>query len=147
MDSGLQQHLVNTYFKDRAPQYAHDAETGVWGYWKRRELTAVRDHLGDLRDLDVLECGCGAGWYARRLVEQQPASYVATDYLPEMLEQVCIPGVTTRQADLMTFTMDRMFDRILCAGALEFVPSPAAFFGRAANVLREAGRIVLLVPP
>jgi SAM-dependent methyltransferase len=147
MDSALRQTLVNTYFRDRAPRYAHDAETGVWGYWKRRELSAVRDHLGDLYGLDVLECGCGAGWYARRLIEQQPASYIATDFLPEMLQEVRIPGVTPMQADLTSFTLEIMFDRILCAGALEFVPLPELFFSRAATVLRENGRIVLLVPP
>ena len=147
MDSALQQSSVSTYFRRQAPEYAHASETGLWGYWKKRELNAVRNHLGDLHGLDVLECGCGAGWYARRLIEQRPASYVATDYLPEMVEQVRIPGVTPVQADLTSFTLDRAFDRILCAGALEFAPTPAAFFGRAASVLREGGRIVVLVPP
>jgi len=64
-----------------------------------------------------------------------------------MLRHVDIPGVTPALADLRDFSFPRTFNRILCAGALEFVGRPERFFSQAAQVLERSGKIVILVPP
>lgn len=141
------QHRVNAYFTQRVDDYCQNSERGIWGRLKRQELAVILDHLGDLAGLDVLECGCGTGWYTRKLIEKNPKSYIATDCLPQMLRHVRGPRITARQADLTEFSFQETFDRILCAGALEFVSSPNSFFISAAKALRETGRIIVLVPP
>jgi SAM-dependent methyltransferase len=147
MECEARQERVDGYFKVQASGYINRSERGIWKRWKNREFRTVLAHLEPLPGTDVLELGCGTGWYARRLIRYGPRSYVASDCLPEMLRHVDIPGVTPALADLCDFSFPRSFSRILCAGALEFVGEPERFFSQAAQVLEPSGKIVILVPP
>jgi SAM-dependent methyltransferase len=138
---------VDGYFKAQASGYVKGSERGIWRRWKEREFRTVLKHLEPVAGTDVLEFGCGTGWYARRLIQYGPRRYVATDCLPEMLRHVDIPGVTPALADLRDFSFPGTFHRILCAGALEFVGRPERFFTQAEQILERSGKIVILVPP
>jgi SAM-dependent methyltransferase len=147
MGSETGQAGVAGYFRAQASGYTNRSERGIWKRWKNREYRTVLRHLEPLSETDVLELGCGTGWYARRLIRYGPRDYVATDCLPEMLQHVDIPGVTPSVADLCNFSFPRTFNRILCAGALEFVGQPERFFSQAEQILEPSGKIVILVPP
>ncbi|MDH4184661.1 MAG: class I SAM-dependent methyltransferase [Nitrospinota bacterium] len=137
---------VQEYFDVAAREYGQKSEQGAWGWLKNAEFDAVARQLGAINGLDVLEAGCGAGWYAKRLAGQRPRTYVALDALYSMAAKARSAGVDTLVADSMALPFKAGFDVVLCAGALEFMESPALFFIEAAAALRPGGRAVILAP-
>ena len=56
-------------------------------------------------------------------------------------------GVVAHVADLHELDLGRRFDKILCAGPLEFCASPGRVLRRLSEHLRPGGRLVVLFPP
>ena len=142
-----QQEQVDRYFEQQSSTYAEGTEKGLWRRCKEKEYAVVLDHIVPLEGQRILEVGCGSGWYAKRLVRHGPRRYVATDRSQSLVEAIQIPGVVPLVADLCQLPFPpASYDRILCAGALEFVPDPKRFFVECSRVLNPGGRIVVLVP-
>ncbi|KAL4860571.1 hypothetical protein BDV12DRAFT_181368 [Aspergillus spectabilis] len=51
------------------------------------ELAAVKQHIGDVRDLDVLDLACGTGDYSRKLVEWGARKVVGLDISEGMVNK------------------------------------------------------------
>ena len=105
--------------------------------------------LGDVRDLDVLEVGCGAAQAARWLVGQGArvtAFDVSFGQLEKARELDRRTGVvvTTLQADAQSLPFrDAAFDLVVSAfGAIPFVSDSAGTMREIARVLRPGGRLV-----
>ena len=137
---------VIAYFREQSRQYTDSSERGLWHWWKRREYAGVCKHLLPVEGQRVLEVGAGTGWYARRLLDHRPAQYIAVDLLPEMVSRISAPGVARLAGDMNALPFTKPFTRILCAGAVEFLPKPEAFFAEAARLLHPEGRLVILAP-
>jgi SAM-dependent methyltransferase len=141
------------WWDGQAPGYyeEHGAFLGdvdfLWGPEGLRESTAGL--LGEIRDRDVLEIGCGGAQCARWLVTQG-ARAVASDVSTGQLAQarrlnrgtgVDVPLV---QADAQRLPFaDASFD-VVCAayGAVPFVADSAGLMREAARVLLPGGRFV-----
>lgn len=136
-----------SYFGEQVASYRGQSKKGFWNWWKQREFRAVQRHMLPLDGLSVLEVGCGTGWYSVQLRRSQPRPYIATDYLWEMVRAVPDEGFLRVAADLNRLPFAGDFDAILCAGALEFVDSPAAFFAECQRLLKPDGKVVVLLPP
>jgi len=141
-----QQTQIDRYFASKAASYEQDAERGLWRYWKEKEYTAVLQAMGSIEGKKIFEAGCGKGWYAKRLIKLKPASYLAMDRLEEMGASIRFLGCDFVAGDLEALPLKGQYDRILCAGALEFTPFPAAFFKEAGRFLASDGRLILLAP-
>jgi SAM-dependent methyltransferase len=120
-------------------------DRGPFAFVREREARAVMHALGGVGGRDVLELGCGAGRFTRRLVAGG-ARVVAVDLSDEMLARVPEERVRRVQGDAATVDVGRVFERVLSAGMLEFVPDPAAVLANAARHAEPGARLVLLVP-
>jgi len=109
--------------------------------------------LGEVRDLDVLEVGCGAAQAARWLVAQG-ARVTAFDVSAGQLQQArhldTASGVRVErlvQADLQRLPFrGAAFDLLVSAfGAIPFVADSAGALRECARVLRPGGRLVFSV--
>jgi len=108
--------------------------------------------LGDVRDLDVLEVGCGAAQCARWLVDQG-ARAVGLDLSFRQLQHarridddsgVRVPVVCATGTDLPFG--DAAFDVVFCAfGAFQFVADVDRAVAEVARVLRPGGRFAFSV--
>ncbi|MBX3020970.1 MAG: methyltransferase domain-containing protein [Bdellovibrionales bacterium] len=133
------------YFEKRAPSYEARSQRGLWRHVRQREWEAIQHALRPQAGQSVLEIGCGAGFYSRRL-HALGLKVTAVDSSPAMLTTLAGSGITTHLSRAEDFTPSTLFDSVLCAGVLEFVSDAEAVFARARTALRADGRLVILVP-
>jgi demethylmenaquinone methyltransferase/2-methoxy-6-polyprenyl-1,4-benzoquinol methylase len=139
---------VAEYFREEAGAYQEASTSGLWDWWRRRELAAVFRALKPRAGELVLDAGCGAGYYSVQL-RKAGAEVIACDYVPAMARQAArTSGVPVFVADLHRFALAPRFDAVLCAGALEFCSDPETAVAQLATALGPGpqARLVLMLP-
>ena len=122
-----------------------------WQRWpgsaiRGSESRAIFKLLGDISNQDILEVGCGSGFYTRLLLQNQVNHVWAVDYTQAMVDQLPQGPITPIQADATKLQLDQTFDKILSAGMLEFVPDPLAVLKNLSTLATPKGQLVLLIP-
>lgn len=136
---------VRSYFSRQARSHPNGSARGVWAWMRELETPVVMDLLGVRAGEAILDAGCGAGHYTQALVDAG-ATVTALDIEPEMIEAIRQRlRVETMLGDLMTVQLEPRFDKIVCAGVLEFVQEPGAVVANLAKGLRPGGTMVILV--
>jgi ubiquinone/menaquinone biosynthesis C-methylase UbiE len=112
------------------------------------EEPVMREALGDVAGLAVLDLGCGTGRHALWLASAG-ATVTAVDFSEGMMEKArAKPGaekVRFLAHDLherLPFA-DGVFDRVVSGLVLEHLSAPDAFFAEARRVLKPGGRAVV----
>lgn len=134
-----------SYFESRARNYDRDSRRGLWALVRGLEAEVLLSLAGPLRDTEVLELGCGAGFYSRLLADRG-ANILGVDSSPAMIEQLGKRGLRGHCAEIMCLSLGKKFDLILAAGVLEFLGSVDRFFLVAGAHAREGASLVLLAP-
>jgi len=93
---------------------------------------------------DVLDAGCGSGFYAS-LIKSKGARVFCVDISPRMVEVVKSAGMEAEVHDVQHLNLNRQFDKILCAGPLEFCKQPLAALKNLRRHLAKGGYLVLSV--
>ena len=137
---------VETYFSSVASAYQTASDKILWRMVREREARAVLQAIGDVAGRDVLELGCGAGFYTRLLLERGARHVHAVDLSRQMLDQLPAGAVTAWQGDATTIDPGRRFPVLLSAGMLEFVPDPLAVLRHAAQLACPDGAFTILYP-
>ena len=102
------------------------------------------------RNSDVLDIGCGEGFFAAEL-KQDGNRIVGVDAIGsagrhEALEQFVTADLNRAPVSLLRELGARRFDRVLLLDVLEHLVEPARVLAEAAHALKENGRIVVSVP-
>jgi SAM-dependent methyltransferase len=112
------------------------------------ERPAVLSLLPPLAGLDVLDAGCGSGWYGQYYLENQVASLTCIDVSPKMLAATRSRlGERARilEADLekpLTFAPDGSFDLIVAPLVMHYLRDWLPTLQEFKRVLRLNGRLV-----
>jgi ubiquinone/menaquinone biosynthesis C-methylase UbiE len=112
------------------------------------EQPVVREALGDVAGLSLLDLGCGTGRHAVWLASAG-ATVTAVDFSEGMLEEARRkPGggsvrFLAHDLHLPLPFADATFDRVVSGLVLEHLGDLAAFFGEARRVLRPGGLAVI----
>ena len=108
------------------------------------ERPAVLSLLPPVEGLNVLDAGCGSGWYAEYLLEHK-ANVTAVDVSPKLVA-ITKKRVGTRaqvlQADLgqpLEFADDSSFDLILCPLVMHYLEDWQAVFEEYHRILKPSG--------
>jgi SAM-dependent methyltransferase len=106
--------------------------------------------LGSVRDLDVLDLGCGDGRYGRSLIDRGCRSYLGIDASSRMIELAGrnLAGTDARfqraRIDGFSFPVSA-FDFVVSRMTLHWLAELPATFERVRQALRPGGRLVFSV--
>ena len=144
--------LNRRYWETTSAEYQaeHTAELEAaplaWGTWRIPEETVGA--LGDLRDLDVLELGCGGGQWSVALASRE-VRVMALDFSSGQLayatklathHRVDVPFIQA-SAEEIPFA-DGSFDLVFCDhGAMTFA-APERSVPEVSRILRPEGRLI-----
>lgn len=112
---------------------------------KRREKDSIIRLLSPKKGDSILDAGCGSGFYAR-LVSDLGAEVFCVDIAPKMVEVVAGAGFRAQVCNVESLRLERKFDKILCAGVLEFCKQPLKALLSLREHLRNGGHMVLTFP-
>jgi len=111
---------------------------------KRREKSSLMRLLSPQTGEAVLDAGCGSGFYAD-LIRSAGARVFCVDISPRMVEVVKDAGIEAEVHDIQLLNLNREFDKILCAGPLEFCKQPLTALKSLRQHLAKEGCLVLSV--
>jgi SAM-dependent methyltransferase len=114
------------------------------------EWPALRALLPVLAGRNVLDLGCGFGWFCRFAASEGAAEIVGVDVSERMLAraraEISAAGIRYEQADLETYEPPAgRFDLIYSSLAFHYLVDLPAVFGRVARALKPGGRFVFSV--
>jgi SAM-dependent methyltransferase len=136
---------VKKYYDTKAAQYDAERSTGFLARCVAKEQQAIMELLAVKKGDIIFDVGCGQGFYAD-LIRKKGATTFGIDISPKMVEEYKKKGFQGQVVDIQTTPVSKMFDKMLCAGALEFIPELDAALRNMAKSLRKKGTFVLLCP-
>ncbi len=127
-----------------------EAMQSGWRKWyiRRIELTTFKKFGLCIKDLDILEVGCGSGYAASLITAEAPRSYTGLDIMPEQLSlarEKALPNArfVEGSADDLSAFPDGSFDAVLDFCILHHVEGWRTFFDECRRVLRDGGSIYI----
>tara|TARA_B100002003_G_C14110169_1_gene533949 strand:+ start:1148 stop:1744 length:597 start_codon:yes stop_codon:yes gene_type:complete len=134
------------YFDGVAAQYCSKSHKGFWSSIRKKEEKAFLSAVTPSPGISYLELGCGSGYYTSLISKNSPSLLVAVDISQVMLKHLHVNNAKKVRADIQNVSFHNQFDRIICAGALEFVDDISFFLDNMKGVLSTNGKMVLLLP-
>jgi ubiquinone/menaquinone biosynthesis C-methylase UbiE len=132
------------YYDKVAKKYSRMISSGIGAALKRNERDCLMRLLSPRRGQSVLDVGCGSGFYAN-LIRNTGAEVFCVDISPEMVSVVRSAGMKAEVHDVESLNLEKRFDKILCAGPLEFCRQPSRALENLRCHLSREGCIVLSV--
>jgi ubiquinone/menaquinone biosynthesis C-methylase UbiE len=110
MKKGRAKNRVKEYFDRAAVAYETRVTSGALGCIRRREKKAVMEMLEPKPGDNVLDAGCGSGFYSLE-IKRRAADVIGLDLSQRMVESARRNGIDAQVADLENLTLDGSFDR------------------------------------
>ena len=136
---------VKNYYDKEAERYVEKFSKGLFGLIREKEKEAVFELLDPQIGEEILDAGCGAGFYSVPLKNIGSKPF-GIDISPKMIERIKACGIDGRVCNIEVFELDEKYEKILCTGVLEFCDSPQSALNNLRKHLREGGAIVILYP-
>lgn len=135
------------YFNLRSHRYSGSVSRGVLASLRMRELNAITEllELNHAKGKTFFDVGCGDGKYSL-LANRYGLQVSAMDISPGMISQLSKQILHAWVSDLEHFSPDKTYDRVLCAGVLDFVLDPKLAFEKLCKSVTRDGLLVVLVP-
>jgi len=127
-----------------AKKYPRMLTSGIGGQLKGREKNTLMRLLSPKSGETILDAGCGSGFYAD-MIRKSGAQVLCIDISPAMVEVVRTFGLDAQVHDIESLNLNMRFDKILCAGPLEFCKQPLKALQNVRRHVSEGGYIVLSV--
>lgn len=134
------------YFESVSRKYDETVSKGILRIPREREREAVLS-FADLNHsgASLLDVGCGAGFYS--LIAKRAGMKVhSVDLSPGMVKR--LEGLVDRAevVDIEKLSVHNQYDRVVCAGVLDFVMNPELAFSNLCKSVAPGGRLVVLCP-
>ncbi len=137
------------HFNDKSTKYSFASEKKPWSYIRKREEIAFLNVLHKMslhHDCNIMELGCGAGFYSKKLQHFTSNPLVLVDFSKSMLEKIKIKNSKKICCNINTFKRIQPFDLIVAMGVLEFSANINNFFKIISENLDINGHAILMTP-
>ncbi len=131
--------------------YAHAQLNGLDYYRLNFFGPAMIDACADVKGLEVLDVGCGIGYFSRQMAEKGASKVVGIDISPNQLaharqieekERQGIEYIEGDAATVIESVPETSFDLVTACVSLVDMPDPERVIRGARRVLRDGGRLV-----
>ena len=114
------------------------------------EWPAIRSLMPDMNGLDVVDLGCGFGWFCRWAAEQGAVSVLGLDVSEKMLERARAETADARirydRADLEKLQLPKAgFDLVYSSLAFHYIKGFAGLLTTIRQALRPGGRLIFSI--
>lgn len=133
------------HYDSIAAAYAAYVDTAPYNAWYERP--AMLELLPSVAGQDVLDAGCGSGWYTEQLLARG-ARVTAIDASAAMLSYAAArlaDRATLHVADLaapLAFAVDRSFDLVIAPLVIHYLRDLRPAFAEFYRLLRPGGRLI-----
>jgi 2-polyprenyl-3-methyl-5-hydroxy-6-metoxy-1,4-benzoquinol methylase len=134
-----------SYYSRIATRYHWRVARGPLSPLRQRERQTVLELARLAPGLTLADVGCGSGYYALE-AKRRGLRVCAIDAVPEMLAQLDGHVDEIRLADLDSLFASHPFDRVICAGVLDFVADVEQAFANLCALVAPGGLLVVLAP-
>ena len=131
--------------------YADAQERGLDYYRLNFFGPEMMEACGDMRELEVLDVGCGSGYFSREMAKKGAKRVVGVDLSPNQLahakrhesdERLGIEYVLGDAAEVVDGMASSSFDLVTACVSLVDMPDPGRVIHGSYRVLRDGGRLV-----
>ena len=142
---------MNGMYDGSTVQYTDYLQSSVG---RQLELCSVLHVAGDMMGKDVVDLGCGTGWYGRQLLSRGARSALGVDSSPDMLAEArhlstaAGDAMTFEQQDLRDLQLELRFDTAIASWVFchaTSIEALASMYSAVASVLRPGGQLVAVV--
>ena len=133
------------HFNKKSNSYSQNRNKGLLTRIVQKEKREVFKLLEVKKGESILDAGCGSGDYSI-IIKQLGGVPFGVDISPRMIQVCKEKGIAGVVDNLETMVLNKKFDKILCAGALEFVSDPLLAIENSCRHLKSKGIIVWLYP-
>lgn len=114
------------------------------------EKPIINELIGDVKDQEILDLGCGDGLYGKELLEKGAKSYLGIDGSKNMheLAQKNLKGLNAKiiHQDIENLQLDRnKFDLIISRLVLHYIENPAPLLKQIQSSLTQNGKFVISI--
>jgi len=141
----MSNNLTENHFNFEANFYTEKRNNGILSGLVRKEKAVVNDLLNIENEEYILDAGCGDGDYSISIKDAGGIPF-GVDISSLMIDKYLSLGFDGKVEDVSTMKLNNNFDKILCAGSLEFVSSPRKAIKNLCTHLKKNGIIVWLYP-
>ena len=125
-------------------------QRSVEGLAGAAEWPAIRALLPDLHGLEIVDLGCGFGWFCRWAAEQGAAGVLGLDVSDKMLERARAETTDTRirydRADLEKLQLPKAsFDLVCSSLAFHYIEDFAGLLANIRQSLKPGGRLIFSI--
>ena len=125
-------------------------QRSVEGLAGAAEWPAIRALLPDLHGLEIVDLGCGFGWFCRWAAEQGAAGVLGLDVSDKMLERARAETTDTRirydRADLEKLQLPKAsFDLVYSSLAFHYIEDFAGLLANIRQSLKPSGRLIFSI--
>ena len=136
---------VKGYFDSQAESYDGQRSGGPIGGLVKKEEQFVSEFLDVQEGDNILDVGCGSGHYAM-LMKESGGTVFGIDVSDQMIEKFKAKGFEGVVGSMEDVSLGKTFDKVLCAGAMEFMEQPDRALLKINSVLKQSGVLVCVYP-
>ena len=137
--------MVKYNFQNVTNDYDSSRSSGLLGSQVVKERKLVLEFLDPKKKDIILDAGCGTGYYSL-YCKARGSSVIGIDTSQAAISVYNSKGLNGFIGDIENLSFDKQFNKILCAGSLEFTKTSYKAISCFSRSLKKNGIIVLVYP-
>ena len=138
--------IIKYYFDFKSSSYEKKSHSFPWNIIRKQEKKIILSFIGRIKNLSVVDIGCGSGFYTKIIFKNEPRELYAIDNSTKMLSYIKEKKIIKINQNIENLKLNKKFDKLICAGLLEFTSYPTKALINIRKIAKKNSVLVLLCP-